>query len=64
MHLTKEILQTVLEDDATPYGGKAFHNETVADFLETVDKKPKNLTELNTLLKANGIKPLNPTTKE
>lgn len=64
MHLTKEILQTVLEDDATPYGGKAFHNETVTDFLETVDKKPKNLNELNKLLKANGIKPLNPQTKE
>lgn len=56
---SKEILDTVLEDDDTPYGGVSCSGETVFDFLLSIgDDQIKTLNDLNDALRENGIKPV------
>lgn len=47
-----------LEDDGSPYGGTSFAGETVGDFIQGLGEEdiPKNLYELNKLLKQCGLK--------
>jgi len=54
------ILDMFLEDDDTDFGGTAFLNETVRDFLNACDEdtRPHTIDELNAQLKACGIKPI------
>lgn len=55
----KDVLDVVLEDDETPYGGTEFLGETVKDFLNYTELTGMDsIDELNTALKECGIKPL------
>lgn len=55
-----DILDVVLEDDSTDFGGTAFNGETVKDFVESLGLDPceVGLEELNRDLVASGIKPI------
>lgn len=55
------VMDVVLEDDDTPYGGVAYPGETVRDFLFTIDRdndEIKTIQELNEALQKCGIKPV------
>lgn len=67
--LTRNQLKNIiLQDDATPYGGIAFENETAAEFCDACFNdnvqsnwykyNKINLAELNPALIECGIKPL------
>ena len=59
MKRIKDVLSVELKDDSTPYGGKAFSNETVADFITESELTPSDSIEaLNQELKLCGIKPV------
>lgn len=50
-------MDTVLEDDCTPYGGTSFHGETLGDFLDEVDvSRYASKQTINDLLRECGIK--------
>ena len=57
-----DVMDVVLEDDDTPYGGIMFSGETVWDFINSVDEDIANditsLEKFNEILIANGIKPI------
>lgn len=58
--MREPILEIVLEDDDSPYGGVSFYNETLGDFLcdvSDVSDCPR-AEEINSLLKSCGIKPI------
>lgn len=55
--MREPILEIVLEDDDSPYGGVSFYNETLGDFLCDVSDCPR-AEEINSLLKSCGIKPI------
>ena len=59
--ITKERMKDiVLKDDASPYGGTAFHGETLYDFCESVDLlECGDLNEINKALQECGICPIN-----
>lgn len=58
--LIKDVLNEVLEDDNTEYGGTSFNGETVADFMEDVGlTQEQSVKELNKVLKECGIKEIN-----
>lgn len=49
----------VLQDDNTPYGGTAFEDETLGEFMDEVGIKPTDsMKKLNQALKDCGIKTL------
>lgn len=50
-----KYLDIELQDDDSEWGGVSFIGETVRDFLESIDAKPKSLVELNKLLRDAGI---------
>lgn len=54
-----ELLDVVLEDDGSPYGGVSFDGETLRDFINELGL-PYNIDfdELNKRLKECGIKEL------
>ena len=62
----RDVLDVVLQDDDTPYGGVSFEGETVDDFLfedindtdyrEITINSP--VTKLNKILKECGIRPI------
>lgn len=60
----KEILgddyaKIILQDDNTPYGGTAFEDETLGEFMDEVGVKPTDsMKKLNQALKDCGIKTL------
>ena len=55
----KDVLDVVLEDDETPYGGTEFLGETVRDFIGYTELiGMDSVQELNKALKECGIKPL------
>lgn len=60
----KEILgddyaKIILQDDNTPYGGTAFEDETLGEFMDEVGIKPTDsMKKLNQALKDCGIKTL------
>lgn len=58
--MREPILEIVLEDDDSPYGGVSFYNETLGDFLcdvSDVSDCPR-AEEINSLLKSCGIQPI------
>ena len=58
--MREPILEIVLEDDYSPYGGVSFYNETLEDFLYDVSdiSDYPRIEEINSLLKSCGIKPI------
>lgn len=55
----EDILNTILEDDATSTGGVDFYGETLRDFLLSVNVRGYiRLPEVNKMLKECGIKPV------
>lgn len=55
---TKDYLDCELVDDATPYGGKSFSDETLRDFLDSIDVPyDAPLAEVNEHLVSCGIEP-------
>lgn len=56
--LSQQILSTTLQDDSTSIGGISHVDETVQEFIDSVNIKPKNLDELNQALTSCGIKPI------
>ena len=60
MKKVKDVLNVVLEDDNSPYGGIAFESETVDDFMHDAIMLNENdyVSELNKLLVECGIKEL------
>lgn len=58
--MREPILEMVLEDDSSPYGGVSFYNETLRDFLCDVSDASEcpRAEEINDLLKSCGIKPI------
>ena len=59
MDTAEKYLNVELEDDDTPYGGKAFIGETLRDFLLEIGA-PLNSTmdKVNNMLKECGIMPI------
>lgn len=53
----QDVLDYVLEDDDSPYGGVAFLGETVSDFIGD-DSDITTIKELNEALVECGIKPI------
>jgi len=53
----QDVLDYVLEDDDSPYGGVAFLGETVGDFIGD-DSDITTIKELNEALVECGIKPI------
>ena len=55
--LIKDVLNVVLQDDDTEYGGVSFSGETVADFISDAGlTQEQPIEELNSVLKECGIK--------
>ena len=56
----KPILDLILEDNNSPFGGVSFYNETLGDFLCDVSDASEcpRAEEINSLLKSCGIKPI------
>lgn len=55
--LIKDVLNVVLQDDDTEYGGAGFSGETVADFISDAGlTQEQPIEELNSVLKECGIK--------
>ncbi len=56
--LSETILNTVLQDDETDYGGVSRRGETALDFLQSIgeDVHKVTLPELNQMLKECGIR--------
>lgn len=54
--LSETIMNTVLEDDDSPYGGVDYVGETVREFVEGIGENMMTLKELNTALVECGIK--------
>lgn len=59
MKKIKDVLNVVLQDDITPYGGTEFSGETVQDFIEYTElDENDNINDLNETLEECGIKAL------
>ena len=60
MKMIKDVLNVVLEDDHSPYGGVAFEGETVNDFMQDDIMLNKNdyVSELNKILAKCGTEQL------
>ena len=57
--LGDDYANIVLQDDNTPYGGTAFEDETLGEFMDEVGIKPTDsMKKLNQALKNCGIKTL------
>ena len=55
--LIKDVLNVVLQDDDTEYGGVSFSGETVGDFISDAGlTQEQPIEELNSVLKECGIK--------
>lgn len=54
--LSETIMNTVLEDDDSPYGGVDYVGETVREFVESSSENMMTLDELNAALVECGIK--------
>lgn len=57
--LGDDYANIILQDDNTPYGGTAFEDETLGEFMDEVGIKPTDsMKKLNQALKDCGIKTL------
>ena len=57
--LGDDYAKIILQDDDTPYGGTAFEDETLGEFMDEVGIKPTDsMKKLNKALKDCGIKTL------
>lgn len=57
--LGDDYANIILQDDNTPYGGTAFEDETLGEFMDEVGIKPTDsMQKLNKALKNCGIKTL------
>jgi hypothetical protein len=59
MDTAEKYLNVELEDDVTPYGGKAFIGETLKDFLlELGAPLDSPMNKVNNMLKECGLMPI------
>lgn len=59
MKTVKDVLNTVLKDDATEFGGVEYPGETVSNFIQYTDLNLNDgIDLLNEELKDSGIKPI------
>ena len=59
MDTAEKYLNVELEDDVTPYGGKAFMGETLRDFLLEIDAPfDSPMYKVNVWLKDCGLMPI------
>lgn len=57
--LGDDYAKIILQDNDTPYGGTAFEDETLGEFMDEVGIKPTDsMKKLNQALKDCGIKTL------
>ena len=54
--LSETIMNIVLEDSDSQYGGVDFIGETARDFIESIGENITTLARLNAVLKECGIK--------
>ena len=58
-YLGNDYKEIILQDDDTPYGGTAYIDETLGEFMDSIGLEgTHNMDELNTALKDCGIKTL------